>query len=377
MSNYGVGCLERGFKKNRVILAGTVDVKKYLASYRERAGRFIDSFFEVEAEKAALVSPFCAELMRIYQKFAKGGKMARGALVCLGYQSIGGKDHSAILAPSIAVQLIHSFLLIHDDWIDGDLKRYGQPTVYKQIEKIYGERFKKGDRQRWSGGSAFVLGDIGCFLAHKLIADSDFPARAKVRAISFLSQNLVQTGHGEIWDITYDLVTGFSWDEIVKIRKLKTAYYTLVMPLQVGTCLAGGSQAELKAAEEYGFPVGIAFQLRDDYLGLFGDEVKTGKSASSDLREGKKTLIIAKALEILKGKEKKILKQALGNRELTGEQINQVRLIIKASGAVDDCQNLAQELIEKGKKAIPKLTSDKSLQEIYASLADYLVNREK
>jgi geranylgeranyl diphosphate synthase type I len=354
-----------------------MDIKDYLASYKKEADRFLDRFFEREEKKAELISSLCAETMRIYRDYMRGGKMIRGSLTCLGYQSAGGKKKKAIIAPSAAVEIIHSFLLIHDDWIDGDSVRRGKPTVHLQFEKIHRERFKKGDLKRWAGGMAFVLGDIGCWLAHKLVAESDFPASRKVKAISLLSENLVKTGYGEFLDITYDRVSDFNWEEIIKIRKLKTAYYTLVMPLTVGLSLAGGSREKLKAAEEYGFPVGIAFQLRDDYLGLFGDEKTTGKSAISDLQDGKKTLLIARALKVLRGGEKERLRRALGNRNLTKAEIRKVRLIIKNSSAVDYCQGLAQRLVEKGKRAIPKLTSDPKLSEVYLSLADYLVRRDK
>ncbi|HUW21179.1 MAG TPA: polyprenyl synthetase family protein [Candidatus Bathyarchaeia archaeon] len=354
-----------------------MDIKTYLARYRQAADVFLDKFFQQEKRKAAKVSPLCAEAVGIYEKFAKGGKMLRGALVCLGYKSAGGKNRSAIIAPSVAVQIIHSFLLIHDDWIDNDLMRYGRPTVHKQYEQIHRERFKKSDPKRWSGGMAFVLGDIGCWLGHRLISESDFPAKRKMTAISLLSDHLIKTGFGEFLDITYDLVPGFAWNEVIKIRKLKTAYYTLIMPLVVGISLASASQEKIKAAEKYGFPVGIAFQLRDDFLGLFGDEKITGKSASSDLREGKKTLIVAKALEVLNGNEKKILEKALGDKNLTEEGIEKVRIIIRNSGAVDYCQKLACDLVIKGKRAIPELTSDSNLSEIYSSLADYMINREK
>jgi geranylgeranyl diphosphate synthase type I len=354
-----------------------VGIKAHLAGYRKKADRFLDGFFAAEEKEAAKVSSFCAKTLRIYREYMRGGKMARGALVCLGYRSVGGKDEKAILAASAAVEIAHSFIVMHDDWIDNDLSRRGKPTVHVQFEKIHKKRIKKGDARRWAGGMSFVLGDIGCWLAYQLLAGADFPAERKIEAISLLSRLVVKTGFGQFLDITYDLEPGFDWDKIIKIRKLKTAYYTLVMPLTVGICLGGGSKKKLQAAEDFGFPVGIAFQLRDDYLGLYGDPKITGKSASSDLKEGKKTLLMAKALDVLKGKKKKVLEQALGKGNLTEKEVEEVREIVKDSGAVDYCQSLAEELVEKGKKVIPRLAARSDLARIYTSLADYLVKRDK
>ncbi|MFC1789905.1 polyprenyl synthetase family protein [Patescibacteria group bacterium] len=352
-------------------------IKAYLADYRKQANLFLDRFFQKEIDEAKRISPLCREALEIYREFMRGGKMARGALTCLGYQSAGGKNQKAIIQASVAVEIIHSFLLIHDDWIDGDLTRRGKPTVYTQYGKLHAQRIKKGEGKRWAASMAITLGDVGNWLGYLLLSEASFPADLKIKAMISLGNNLKKTGYGQFLDFTYDLKPGFDWNKILKIRKLKTAYYTLVMPLQVGICLAGGSQKQLNAAEKYGFPVGIAFQIQDDYLGFFGDETKTGKSASADLREGKKTLLIARALEVLKGQEKKRFKKAIGNRKISSEELGVVRKLLLDSGVVGYCQQIAEDLAQKGKKEIPSLSKQKNLQETYSSLADYLVKREK
>lgn len=352
-------------------------IKTYLTSYRPKAERFLDRFFTEERKKAGSVSPLCAESLQMYREYMRGGKMIRGGLVCLGYESAGGQDKKAIIAPSVAVEIIHSFILIHDDWIDNDLTRRGKPTIHRRYKQAYQERLLKRDKDRWAGGMAFILGDVGCWLGYQLLNGASFPAELKIKAISLLSQNLIKTGYGQFLDITYDLEPGFDWDEIIRIRKLKSAYYTLVMPLAVGISLAGGSKQQLKAAQDFGFPVGIAFQLRDDYLGVFGNEKTTGKSASGDLREGKKTLLIAKALANLQGAEKRKLRQFLGKKDLSAHGLQQAQRLLKKSRAGEENQQLAQELVDQGKKAIRQLTTNPQLTEAYTSLADYLIQREK
>lgn len=302
--------------------------------------------------------------------------MIRGGLVRVGYELGGGKDLRAIVAASAAVELFHSFLLVHDDWIDADATRRGKPTVHVQYEADFDRLGRAGDRNRWAAGMAFVLGDIGCFWATEMIAEADFSPRRITETISLLTRNLVKTGYGEILDVAYDLQPHWEWEKIIQIRELKTAYYTLVMPLQVGLCLAG-ARKKLVAAEEYGQPVGTAFQLHDDYLGLFGDEAKTGKSACADLQEGKKTLLMARSLESLKGLPRKQLASFLGRKDLSVSQLKTARRLVKKSGAVEVNRRLAEELVEKGKKAVPKLTRDVQLRSILNDLADYLITREK
>lgn len=354
-----------------------MDIKSYFNNFRPQIEAFLDKFFADQAQRAAKISPLCAQSIKMYNEYMHGGKMIRGCLTCLGYESAGGKDLKAIVQVAAGIEIIHHFILIHDDWIDNDLLRHSKPTIHLQFEKIFQNKFKKGDKLRWSGGMAVTLGDIGDWLGHQLIAQSNFPSSNKINALSLLGDNLVNTGFGQFIDITYDLQPGFDWNKIILIRKLKTAYYTLVMPLMIGISLASKDKKRLQAVENFGFPVGIAFQLRDDYLGLFGQEKVTGKSSTNDLREGKKTLIIAKALQLLKGKEKKTLQNALGNPNLKESEIKKVKEIIFRSGAVEECDCLARQLVEKGKKSISSLTDDPELAQVYSTLADYLITRDK
>lgn len=354
-----------------------MELKEYFYQSSREIETFLDGFFWQEQKKARSFPQDCVRVVRRFNRYVRGGKMVRGGLVRLGYELGGGRNLKAIVAAGAAVELYHSFLLVHDDWIDADLTRRGKPTIHVQYEADFDHLSQPGDRTRWSAGMAFVLGDIGCFWATQVLAGADFPPVLKAEAIVRLTESLVKTGYGEILDIGYDLQSGWDWDKILQIRELKTAYYTLVMPLQVGLNLAGAKGVKMAAAEKYGQPVGTAFQLHDDYLGLFGDEGKTGKSASSDLQEGKKTLLIARALRGLRGAEKKRLFSFLGRKDLTGSDLQTARRLVEKSGAVEANRQLVQELVAKGKKAIPLLTTDLRLESLLRNLADYLVTRER
>lgn len=354
-----------------------MDAKTYLVNYAKKADRFLDEFFTKEKKAAAKISPICAQMMDIYRDYMRGGKKLRGALTVLGYRCAGGKDEKISLPASVAVEMLHSFLLMHDDFIDHDLTRRGGSTVHVQYAQIFSKKRWKGDAQHYGAGMAIILGDVGVFLAHKILSGLPTDSKNKAQTISRLADCLLKTAYGEALDVTYDHVKDFSSDEILRIRKLKTAYYTLVMPLVVGASLAGGNEKLIADLESYGLPVGIAFQLKDDYLGVFGGEKKTGKSAQTDLVEGKKTILILKALENLRGKEKKLLLSVFGNRNALDQDIKQTKQLIRKSGAVNFFEKKAKDLIKEGKNFVPKITPDFELRGILYNFANFIIKREK
>lgn len=352
-----------------------MEIKNYLIDCGEKIDLFLDHFFLQEKKEAEKISPIASQMMNIYREYLRGGKKARGGLVSLGYESVGGKNREAAIAAGAAVEILHSFLLIHDDWIDQDVVRRGKPTVHKQYEAFFKKQSWRGDGEHWAAGMSVILGDAGCFLAQKILAKLPCEAELKTKAFVLLSDYLMKTAYGENLDIAYDFDTSKSYEDILKVKELKTAYYTVVMPLSLGAMLGGASEDKLKAIEEFGLPVGIAFQLRDDELGLFGDEETLGKSNMSDLIEGKKTLLILKALENLEGEEKNYLQSIWGKKEAKEEEIQKAKELILKSQALNYSQETSRNLVEQGKKAISKITDNPEDQQTLESFADFVVTR--
>ncbi len=345
-----------------------MEAKTYLADYSRQAEEFLDQFFAQKEKEALKIAPETAKLMNIYRNYMRGGKMARGALTVLGYRIAGGDGLKTILPASVAIEIFHSFLLIHDDWIDQDKTRRGKKTVHQLFGQEHGDHF--------GASMAVILGDAGAFLGYELITSSSFPEKRKIRALRLLNEFLLKTAYGEILDIKYDYLPKITWEEIYLVRKHKTAYYTLVMPLSIGAVLGGVKPAKLRLIEKYGLPIGIAFQLQDDILGVFGNSEKTGKSAESDIREGKKSLLYTKALELAKAKERKYLLEHYGKEGLTKKEIDRIRQIIQESGALAYSQEKAKELVEQGKSFINQITSNQELRDVMESLADFMIKRE-
>lgn len=345
-----------------------MNAKNYLKAYSQKANKFFDSFFLKKKALAKKIDPDLANILQVFQDYSKGGKKARGALTVLGYEACGGKNIEAILPISCGIELFHNFLLIHDDIIDRDTERRGKPTVHTIYAKKRGEHY--------GNSKAIIIGDVGAFLAYELLLSSDFSKEKTLEAVSKLNEFLLKTGYGQLLDIDYDFKKQISWDEILKVRTYKTAYYTIVMPLTVGAILAGAPKKVLSAIESYGVPVGIAFQLIDDVLGVFGSTEKTGKSNLSDIRDGKKTFLYAKALELLGASERKFLKRWYGADDVGEKQIREIKKIIVSSGALDYSKKLAGRLVMKGKRYVPQITMDKKYQKVLESLADFMITRE-
>jgi geranylgeranyl diphosphate synthase type I len=180
--------------------------------------------------------------------------------------------------------------------------------------------------------------------------------------------------YGESLDVLSSIKPNFTKKDLELTHYLKTASYTVEGPLHLGAILAGATNQQLQTLSKYAIPLGKAFQLQDDILGLFGDEKKLGKPVASDIKEGKKTLLILKALEKASEHDKTVLKASLNNQNVTKEDIQKVRDIVTATNSLEHSQNTAKKLIKQAKQAITNLPQSESKQ-FLIELADYMLER--
>lgn len=351
-----------------------MDAKAYLKDYVKKATPFLDNFFKEKEKQAARISPLTAEMMKVYRHFM-GGKSIRGSLTKLGYECFGGTDKKAILKASLLVEITHSFLLMHDDIMDQDHLRRGMPTIHVQYEHLHKRRYQKGNANHYGTCIALDLGDAGFMLANLILADSKFPPKAKERVLKRLNEVLLDTAFGQAIDVSYEYLDKVTEEDVIRVHHYKTANYTITGPLQYGALFAGASEEELKKIEKYGLPVGIAFQLRDDELGIFSEEDKLGKPIGSDIRENKNTILHIKALEWTNVKDRKFLESAYGNQNITRKDVVRVRQITEKTGALAYSQKLSRKLVEKGKKFVPEISSDPELQDTLYKMADFIIER--
>jgi len=354
-----------------------VDYQQYFLPYTRKINQFLDRFFIEKIIQSKTITPVASEIWRNIESFISGGKRIRGGLVKLGYECFKKPNEKNLLPISSAIELTHGAILIHDDIIDQSELRHNRPTVHKKYESEHIKKYQKGSASHYGEGMAIVAGIVGYYGAISLINQSKFPPDLKLKAIDQLANFMTYTCYGEGLDVDLACRQEIKEKDVLTIHTYKTAYYTFIGPLKIGGILAGAGEKELKKFEDYGVPAGIAFQLQDDILGIFGDEKELGKPIGDDIKEGKNTLLFTQAIKRGTPQQRQRLNKLWGKKEIAFAEIEEVRKIIKKTGSLVYSQKLARELVEKGKKAVPKITNNKNLQEVFSSLADFVIERER
>ena len=342
-------------------LAG--EMEKFLKTFEPYAAKY----FEKKTSEVKKYDPLIVQFYRDLADFSAGGKRLRAFLVFLGYEigsSRQARTINSILPICLAVEILHSFLLIHDDIADNSSLRRGKPTIHKRYEKLYGEHYGKSQ--------AIILGDIACFEAFDLVNKSDLDEKVKIAVQGEIIKVLLETGYGEALDIL-NSQRKVKLRDVLKVTDLKTSRYSFVGPLTVGAVLGGVSGGKIQALEQYGLKIGLAYQMKDDILGVFGDEKKIGKSVLSDMREGKNTVLIEKTRERVSGG----MIANWGNKKARKKELANVGEVIVDSGAFAWCEGEMKRLVLDAKKYIGAITSDSKLSRVFLEIADFVVEREK
>lgn len=354
------------FKKS-VTLQIEKQLKKFLRDWRSEVEK-------IDTKLLPLVDKFIAG--------CQGGKMIRGILVVLGYEigkqatghrpqamereiykrslkaSLENEFSSSAYKIAASFEIFHNAILVHDDVIDQSPKRRGQPSLYQAIGSGH-----------YGISQAISLGDAGFFLAIKIISESNFPAKEKNEALSWFAKTMLDTAAGEMLDIAKG--------DVFSIMKLKTARYSVSGPLILGAILGGGEQKLVRQLWEFGENLGVAFQIQDDILGVFGSEKITGKSTASDIEEGKNTLLLKYALKRADSKQKEILEKLYGRGKIQDQEVKALKQVFQKTRALDYAKNEANKYKDIAMKLLPRLTKDRKLSKILMQLAEWLVRREK
>lgn len=312
------------------------------------------------------LDPNLSALAKAFKKVNFGGKFIRGTLVLLGYQLTSKKENPEIYKIASSIEILHSSILAHDDIIDNSEIRRGMDSLYKSLG---------GDHYGIS--QAICLADSGFFLSFNLISNSNFDPTLKIEAIKLLSQIMIETSSGEMLDSLLPNIKKYNETASLNIAFLKTARYSLSSPLLLGALLAGANQEFLNSLSKIGDNLGIAFQLQDDLIGVFGDTVEIGKSTKSDILEGKATLLISHALRSATPEQKKILNKLYGNPNLSSQQIAEVKQIFLKTASIDFINTKKLEYETVADKLISKFKVSQEKRKILKTLAEYLIRREK
>src|SRR3990167_7537263 len=306
-------------------------------------------------------------------------KRIRGAFIYYGYKLLGGKDEKAALAAAKSIELVHPALLMHDDFMAQDDTRRGKPTTHEHFKALHKTKDWRFDDLHYGESMALNVGDIALLAGYEILARSKFPPNKKLETLNRMLRGEINTGSGQAFDITLEAKGKATEKDIIDLHYAKTGIYTYENPLHTGAILAGAKQADLDIISKYAIPGGIAFQLQDDILGLFGNPEKTGKPAHSDLRQGKITLLIIKAIENATRKQFVQLNRYWGNRDLTESGANIVREIVRETGSLEYSKKISIKWAKKAQDAIAMMRKNawnKEAIDYLDGIAQYMIERE-
>lgn len=341
-----------------------------------------DEILEVRQEVGAL-KPYFDEIT----PYLNGGKRIRGTLVYYSYllhseseESDPDAKGSANQAWTLAtvIELIHAFLLIHDDIIDRDELRRDVATVHKTYQDIHSFQEYKGDSYHYGISQAIIMGDVLQNLAFELITSLKLPAESKIELMRVLSRLVIKTGYGEMLDVLLSVEGQGSENEVLQVLEYKTALYTFEIPLKMGAIAAGiKSKQAFKTIEHFSHNLGLAFQIQDDILGTFGKSETTGKAIDSDIKEGKQTLLTSFAMSEGSAEQKALLRAGLGNPNLSKGLFKQIQQVIIDTGSLTHSQNKVIAYLESAESI---LKTEKNWQgpgaEFLVGLIEYLQARQ-
>lgn len=349
-----------------------------LKNFKKRFEPYLREYFDKKIQQAGEIDPIAEEAVNMIKDYTiSGGKRIRPAVLYYGYLAAGGKDSESIMKISMSMELLHSFLLIHDDVIDKDASRHGVATIHERYKKIAKKYDIAKDYNHFGNSMAIISGDMAASMACDIVFNSDFPSDIIMKALDKLQKIVFVTIPGEMIDVIMSYRGEGTEKQILRMHEGKTARYTFEGPLHIGCLLAGGNEAYLEQFSDYALPLGKAFQIKDDILGVFGSEKKMGKPVGSDIIEGKQTLLVAKALEKGSKEQKNIIKQYLNKEDLSKKEIQEFRDIVRETGSLEYSENLAKDFVSEALEALAKIDfKNKEAQEFLTGIADYIVSRE-
>ena len=350
---------------------------------RKKINKRLAVFFEREIKKAAAIDPSYEKAVRMVADFTlRGGKRVRAALMYYGYIACGGRRTKAILDAALSMELAHSFLLIHDDIIDNDTLRRGKPTLHKEYEKLFWT-LKILRPEQLGVSLAMLCGDIAYTMANKILCESDFDPRCRASAMRSFQLMINHTAAGEIMDITKESKEHLTIDDIIKTYKYKTAKYTIEGPLLIGAQLAEECRESEKcrkireALSQYAILLGVAFQIHDDIIGIYGNSRETGKEVGSDLRDGKKTILIQKTLENADAPTRQKIENILGSQNISKKDLAFFKKTAEKTEALAYCSNLANNLSVQAKEIIVSSSIGGAARDFFLGSAQYIIERKK
>ncbi|MEV6013579.1 polyprenyl synthetase family protein [Streptomyces sp. NPDC051976] len=316
-----------------------------LPATRRAVETCIEDFLEGK-QHAAAQHRMPAEVVQILRNFVSaGGKRLRPLLCICGWYAGGGVgDMTAVVQTAASLEMFHAFALIHDDLMDHSDTRRGNPTVHRSLAAHHSALRGQEVASRLGASGAILVGDLALAWSDELLQTAGLAPDRLAAVLPVIHSMRTEVMYGQYLDLCAAGDPTADLDAALTVARYKTAKYTCERPLHVGASLAGADPAVLKACTEYAIPLGEAFQLRDDLLGVYGAPEQTGKPVLDDLRDSKHTVLLAIALERADAAQHKVLRTLLGDPSLDNHDAIRIRDILTATGARAEVERMIHTL---------------------------------
>lgn len=308
------------------------------AQFRASVQAELDGFMARHEPDILRISPELAPTLTSLNALLSGGKRLRPACCHWGYLGAGGEAGPEIVRAAAALELLQASALIHDDVMDNSDTRRGLPAVHRQFEALHERQAWRGAAPDFGRAAAILIGDLALVWTDLMLDESGFPAEVLARMKPVFDVMRTELMAGQFLDVLEQARGGGSVERALRVMRFKTTAYTIERPLHLGAALAGAGPAVFETYSAFGVPLGEAFQLRDDILGVFGDPVETGKPAGDDVREGKRTVLIAIAHERADAAQRSVLDALVGNPDLDAAGLEAVRAVLRDTGALAEVE---------------------------------------
>lgn len=331
----------------------------------EAISQRLDIFVSAQRRTARELGPEAALFVDAAAATLQGGKRLRGRFCIAGWRAVEEASGAAatpaadVVTAAASLEIFHAAALVHDDVIDNSDTRRGRPAAHRALEASHLAAGWAGDATAFGRSAAILLGDLLVAWSDDLfeegLADAPLARAAAARAEYATMRREVTIG--QFLDIAEESAYRTAPDEehaerALRVASLKSARYSIQQPLAIGAALAGADREQSAALSDFGHPLGMAFQLRDDVLGVFGDERETGKPSGDDLREGKRTVLIAYARESLAPPARRIVDELVGDPHLSTDQIASLQRTIVESGALDRVEGLIADYAREAQRSL-------------------------
>jgi geranylgeranyl diphosphate synthase, type I len=339
--------------------------------------RALDEFVGTRASQLGEIGDQLTPFFSAASDAVRGGKRLRPSFCYWGWRAAGGDaddPHAVVAAASL--ELLHASALVHDDVMDDSATRRGLPATHKHFAALHAGRGWGGGGDQFGTGAAILLGDLLLSWADQMLRSSGLEAERLLRGLPYFDLMRNEVVAGQYLDLVAQRSGVSSVPQSMLVVRYKSAKYTVERPLHLGAALAGADEKLFGALSSYGLPLGEAFQLRDDLLGVFGDPAVTGKPAGDDIRQGKRTMLVALAVERADGNQSTVLRRHLGRSDLDETGVAELRAVIEQTDARDRVEQLIDQLSAASATALDRMDIDDDVRRALHRLAGAATRRE-